>query len=329
MRKPRMARTMLLAAGAVVTLCAALVYGAYQRDSERAWQRIATGSQIVQTSCGPIEYATAGEGPPVLVVHGAGGGFDQGMSVGAAFVERGLRVIAMSRFGYLRTPLPADASAAAQADAHACLLEALKLERVGVVGGSAGAPSALQFALRHPQRTAALALVVPVAYLPRPGDEPPVRPSRALLLLFDTALRWDFLYWTAIRLAPGTVMRAVMATPPEQVAAAGASEQARLYGALEQGLPVSVRRAGLLNDGAVLTTLPRYPLERITAPTLIISTANDLFGSYAIGQYTASQIRGARFVGFPDGGHLWVGHHEALVTEITALITAAAQRRTR
>jgi pimeloyl-ACP methyl ester carboxylesterase len=251
------------------------------------------------------------------------------MSVGAAFVERGLRVIAMSRFGYLRTPLPADASVTAQADAHACLLDALKLERVAVVGGSAGAPSALQFALRHPQRTTALALVVPVAYLPRPGNEPPVRPSRALLLLFDTALRWDFLYWAAIRLAPDTVMRAVMATPPEQVAAASAGEQARLYGALEQGLPVSARRAGLLNDGAILTTLPRYPLERITAPTLVISTANDLFGTYAIAQYTANQIPRARFVGFPDGGHLWVGHHEALVTEITALVTAAPHQRTR
>jgi pimeloyl-ACP methyl ester carboxylesterase len=244
-------------------------------------------------------------------------------------VERGLRVIAMSRFGYLRTPLPADASATAQADAHACLLDALNLERVAVVGGSAGAPSALQFALRHPQRTTALALVVPVAYLPRPGNEPPVRPSRALLLLFDTALRWDFLYWAAIRLAPDTVLRAVMATPPEQVAASDISEQARLYGALEQGLPVSARRAGLLNDGAVLTTLPRYPLERITAPTLVISTANDLFGTYAIAQFTASQIPRARFVGFPDGGHLWVGHHEALVTEITALVTAAPHQRTR
>jgi 2-hydroxy-6-oxonona-2,4-dienedioate hydrolase len=30
------------------------------------------------TRHGPIEYVSWGEGPPVLVVHGAGGGFDQG-----------------------------------------------------------------------------------------------------------------------------------------------------------------------------------------------------------------------------------------------------------
>jgi hypothetical protein len=59
---------------------------------------------------------------PVLVVHGAGGGFDQGLHFGAPLAAKGFQVIAMSRFGYLRTPLPAEASAAAQADGHVCLL---------------------------------------------------------------------------------------------------------------------------------------------------------------------------------------------------------------
>jgi hypothetical protein len=45
----------------------------------------------------------------------------------------------MSRFGYLRTPLPKDAAPAAQADAHACLLDALHLSRVPILGISAGA----------------------------------------------------------------------------------------------------------------------------------------------------------------------------------------------
>jgi pimeloyl-ACP methyl ester carboxylesterase len=59
-------------------------------------------------------------------------------------------VIAMSRFGHLRTPMPADASALAQAEAHVCLLDALGIPRAAVMGGSAGAPSALQMAIRHP-----------------------------------------------------------------------------------------------------------------------------------------------------------------------------------
>lgn len=41
----------------------------------------------------------------------------------------GFRTIAVSRFGYLGTPLPADPSPAAQADAYAALLDALGIQR--------------------------------------------------------------------------------------------------------------------------------------------------------------------------------------------------------
>ena len=99
-------------------------------------------------------------GAPLLVVHGAGGGFDQGLEFAGSLPRRGFRVIAMSRFGYLRTPLPDDASPIAQADAHACLLDALGIERTAIMGGSAGAPSAMQFAIRHPDRCNALVLLV-------------------------------------------------------------------------------------------------------------------------------------------------------------------------
>ena len=83
------------------------------------------------------------------MVHGSGGGYDQGLDFGEPLASKGLRIIAVSRFGYLGTPLPADASAAAQADAYACLLDALKIRRAPVIGASAGAPSAMQFALHR------------------------------------------------------------------------------------------------------------------------------------------------------------------------------------
>ena len=135
------------------------VFLSYRRDIRRAGKRISASSRIAETRCGPIEYAIAGDGPPVLVVHGAGGGFDQGMDFAEPLVQSGFRVIAMSRFGYLRTPLPADASVAAQADAHACLLDVLDIPRATVIGASVGAPSSIQFALRHPERTTALVLM--------------------------------------------------------------------------------------------------------------------------------------------------------------------------
>ena len=63
----------LVIVGAVVVgLGVATVF--YQRDIQHARDRVASGSRIAQTPCGPIEYAVTGDGLPVLLVHGAGGG---------------------------------------------------------------------------------------------------------------------------------------------------------------------------------------------------------------------------------------------------------------
>jgi hypothetical protein len=79
--------------------------------------RVACGSVLIATRCGLIEYEEAGSGVPLLAIHGSGGGYDQDMAFAGSLAQQGIRVIAMSRFGYLRTPMPDDASAAAQADA--------------------------------------------------------------------------------------------------------------------------------------------------------------------------------------------------------------------
>jgi pimeloyl-ACP methyl ester carboxylesterase len=132
-------------------------------------------------------------------VHGAAGGFDQSMLVVGNELAANARVIAMSRFGYLRTPLPTDASPAAQADAHACLLDALKIERAAIFAASAGSPSAIQFVLRHPDRALGLVLLVPLAYMP---NAPIPAPPAAARMFFGS----DFLFWalakTLARLGP-------------------------------------------------------------------------------------------------------------------------------
>jgi 2-hydroxy-6-oxonona-2,4-dienedioate hydrolase len=309
------ARAWILACGAIIA--AAAGYGlaaSYRSELQAASARVGAGSSIARTPCGPIEFSDRGSGPPVLVVHGAGGGFDQGADFAEELPGAGYRVIAMSRFGYLRTPLPADASAQAQADAHACLLDSLQIPRAAIVGVSAGAPSSLQFALRHPDRCAALALLVPAAYVPRPDDEPSMRTPAATAVLFDTALRSDFLFWLATKLARDTMMAAILATPPEVIADAPAQEQARAGRILDRILPVSPRRLGLLNDAAVTSSLQREPLERVKAPTLVISLDDDRFGTLDGAIYTARHIPGARLIRFERGGHVWIGHHEEVMS---------------
>jgi 2-hydroxy-6-oxonona-2,4-dienedioate hydrolase len=300
-------------------------YAVYRWTVTRAYARVSTGSRLVQTPCGPIEYADTGEGRPLLVVHGAGGGFDQGLDLAAPFARRGFRVIAVSRFGYLRTPLPADASATAQADAHACLLDALNVARAAVVGVSAGGPSALQFAARHTERTAALVLMVPAVYTPRPSSARPARMSRATAFLFDTVLRSDYLFWAARKLLPRTFIRSILGTPPEVAAAATADEQARLQVALDHILPVRPRRVGLLNDAVVVSSLTRADLERIVVPTLAISTADDLYGTFEGARYTAEHLPHARFIGYPSGGHMLVGRNADALAEITTFLETTAR----
>ena len=325
MRRSRWGRKVLLAVAAVVAGVLAVSYARYRPDLDRARARIATGSRIAATRCGPIEYAEAGAGPPVLVVHGAGGGFDQGMGLGEGLVRAGFRVIAPSRFGYLGTPLPADASAEAQADAHACLLDALGVDRAAIMGVSAGGPSAMQFALRFPARTRALVLLVPAAYVPRPNQAPPVRASRTTIFLFDTALRSDFLFWAGGKLAHRMFVRGILGTPPEVVESASPEEQARIQTVLDRILPVSARRLGLLNDGKVVSSLGRYDLENIAAPTLAVSTADDGYGTFDGAKYTAEHVPHARFVGYPSGGHMLVGREAAAGAEIIGFLKATPQ----
>jgi pimeloyl-ACP methyl ester carboxylesterase len=313
-------RTAAIVAGILVAGAFGLAWVSYQRDIHAARGRVSTGSQVAQTPCGPIEYAVVGEGAPVLIVHGAGGGFDQGLGFAEPLAARGFRVIAMSRFGYLRTPLPSNASATAQADAHACLLDVLNIRRAAIVGASAGAPSSLQFALRHPQRCAALVLLVPALYVPRAAGAPSVQAPAGTEFLFETVLKSDFLFWAAIKLARSTMIRAILATPPAVVESADAGEQARVAQILDSILPVSPRRLGLLNDAAVTSSLQRYELERITAPALAISVADDLYGTFESARYTAQNVAGARFVGYPSGGHVFVGHQNDVVSEIAAFL---------
>ncbi len=317
------ARVIWTLAAILALVSATWIYASYRRDIVPARERLASGSRIAQTDCGQIEYATTGDGPPILVVHGAGGGYDQGLDVAGSLAQRGFRVIAMSRFGYLRTPLPANASAEAQADAHACLLDALDIPRTAIMGVSAGGPSTMQFAIRHPERTIAVVLMVPAAYVPRANGEPSVKKPHWTQFLFDTALQSDFLFWGVIHVARSTVAHAILATPPELVENASLSEQERFHLMTQSILPVSRRRLGLLNDAAVTSTLPRYELERISAPALLISAEDDLFGTYDSARYTADQLSNARFVGYPTGGHLLLGHHDEAQAEIESFLRPA------
>ena len=313
--------------GAVLGGSILFAYFSYREDLAAAEARVSSGSRIVDTPCGSIEYAVVGQGAPVLVVHGAGGGFDQGLEFGRPLADFGFMVIAVSRFGYLRSSFPADASPAAQADAHACLLDALKLPKAAILGGSAGAPSTIEFCLRHARRCSAMVLLVPALFpAPRAG-EPQVRPPAPPSFMAEAILGSDFFFWLNLKLARDTMLERLFATPVHDFRNAPPEEQERILRVMRAALPLGPRRKGLGNDLKILASAPRYELERLNVPTLVISIENDLFGIHESSRHAAQRIPGARLASFPTGGHLWVGRQEQVVSELTAFLSGRPDRR--
>jgi len=316
-------RLQVASVASVMAVPALFLYACFVRDLDAAKSRVSTGSQVVETACGSIEYASIGEGPVLLVVHGAGGGFDQALDLARDFLGGGYRIVAPSRFGYLGTPLPADASPQAQADAHACLLDALNIDRAAVVGVSAGGPSSLQFALRHSQRTEALVLLVPLAYAP--GEAIPLSSLKRFMV--EHAVKSDLLYWAAMTLAPNVVIGTILGTPPQVVRRGGPFERANVAMMMRHILPISRRAQGLENEARIAASLERYELERIAAPTLVVSVEDDGYGTFVPAQYTARHIPGARFVGYRSGGHLLVGHRAEVEDELNAFLRGTSRIR--
>lgn len=143
------------------------------------------------------------------------------------------------------------------------------------------------------------------------------------MFLFDTAQRSDFLFWAVSKVARRAVIRAILGTPPDLMASASPEDQTRIRAFLDQILPVSARRAGLLNDARVVSSLPRYELERIDSPTLAISTADDGYRTCDGARYTAEHVPHARFVAYPTGGHMLIGRNAVASTEIIRFLNSA------
>ena len=295
---------------------------AYHRDMTLARAALVGRSQVVETAFGPVEYAEAGQGPAVLIIHGSGGGFDQGL----AFSEplRGVRRIAPSRFGYLQSPMPAGATPEMQADALAELLSELGVDQAVILGGSAGALSATQLAIRHPNLCQGLVLVAPALYAPDrpPGARAPASPLVDALI--QGALGSDLVFWLGMKTAPDLMTRTVLGTYPALLATASAGERRRAREILFHILPISRRRDGLIMDGATSGAPPPYDLNQIACPVLAIAARDDLYGTDRAAAHVAQRAPFAELVMFEDGGHLWIGHDQALWAAVSAFISAQA-----
>jgi pimeloyl-ACP methyl ester carboxylesterase len=307
--------SILAGLAAAVAIPASGVYLRYRRDMNAARARLAAlDRHVISTRWGAVEYAERGCGSPVLVVHGIFQHCVAGLfSVRDLLLDR--RVIAPSRFGYLGSSIPSNTTPAAQADAFAALLDALDIGQIDVVAFSAGATSALQLALRHPERVKHLVVLV---------GNLPTSPTAIVQPSWTKRINRQFIMWALRTFAPSTTARLVAAVPKEF--AMSGDDVRYVIEFIDSLFPMSPEgyNFDLFVSNADVTN---YNLEAITVPTLIAHTKDDQLASHEASQRAAERIPGARFVSLESGGHLMLGQQKTNGDELAAFFAERRDRR--
>lgn len=279
----------------------------YQQVKKIALMNLQSGSQIYETTGGLVECACIGKGPNVLISHGGSGGYDMGLWL-AQLIGGEFHFIAPSRFGYLRSPLPSSPTPEAQADTYAALLDKLNTNSTLIIGLSAGGPAALQFALRHADRCRGLIMLSAIS-----GPLPPL--PFVLRIVFQFLLKSDFVPWFIHAVNPDFVYRSNGVNRELLTQIKLDQEKMQLLNTLFQtNFPASLRREGIINDMKQTETLPHINGHSITAPTLVVHAIDDPIVPFTLGEFTAQEIPGARFLKLRQGGHFsCITHREDAV----------------
>lgn len=284
-----------------------LVTAVFLRDMNRARDRVAAAATVITSPFGDIEFTTHGSGPAVLVIHGSGGGYDQGELIAQAVLDENFYSIIPSRFGYLRSTFHPGSTWDDQAHAYAALLDHLGIERAAVVAMSHGGPSALLFAVMHSNRVSSLTLIsCGVA----PSSEPDQAQADDKGRMLTTIFEHDFLYW-AISKVFGRQLMGLMGASGEVTAGLTADERRLFRNFINFMNPVSLRSAGAAFDNTA--TLPGNRIAAITAPTLIFHATDDTLQLFHNAEFAATTIPGARLVRFDSGGHFLIGTERAAI----------------
>jgi len=271
---------------------------AYRRDIRRAYERVQGKSNVIASPYGDIEYSEGGVGPHVLVVHGSGGGFDQGELIAQAVLGDRFHWVAPSRFGYLQSTFQEGSTFDDQAHAYAALLDHLGIDKVSVVSVSHGGPSALLFAVLYPNRVSSLILIsTGVVTVASENQRQANQQGNALATIF----KYDWLYWGVTQLMRKKLMQLMGATDAV-IAELTPGQQELVDRLIDEMNPVSLRSAGALFDNKA--ALPGERIASIQAPTIIFHAKDDTLQRFHNAEFAAATIPDAKLVSFEKGGHL-------------------------
>ena len=232
-----------------------------------------------------IAYRAAGEGPPLVLLHGIGSGSASWEAQLHALSAR-FRAIAWDAPGYGGSdPLPGEAPpSSAYGDAVADLVNGLGLDRVHLLGHSLGGLIAASFAARHPGRLWSVALSDAAAgYLNSP-DELRVNRLEARVEAMTT-------------LGPEEVAR----RRARDVLSPGAPDAVyeKVFAVQSRLRPEGYVQAARMLHGSDIFA----DAAAIRAPALVMYGSEDTVTPESIGRTIAAAIPGAHYVTLPGLGH--------------------------
>ena len=257
---------------------------------------------MIQTPRGNVDCSISGAGAAVLSLHGPLGGSDHGRLLArAAFGRLPYQCIAVSRPGYLDTPLALGATPEEQADLCAEVLDALAVAGAVVVATSAAGQCALQFALRHPARCRALVMISACG-----------APLRMKLPWRLGLLEWAARHPSfAARLNrrtlrdPERAARRVIRNTALRVRTLSNAEAGPMLREWQEGIfeRLAERLPGTRNDVENARRPFAYPVESIAAPALIVHGTADRIVPFSWAKALAEAVPGAKLLPLEGAGH--------------------------
>jgi len=299
-----MARNLTRWAAIGTGLLAGAAGAALWRWKKRRLVELAAGCELLETDRGTIEVARRGSGPPVLVLHGDPGGYDQSLLFGEALFGEDIEIIAPSRPGYLRTPLADNRSPSEQAALFVALLDELGIKQTVVAGISGGGPAALHVAAEYPERVSGLILVSAVTIeidersfdIGNPLIDPiltstPVLDLRTGLFVLLRRFASEHLITLSHRML-STLEGDALEEYVEFVAAEPDYWQQELK-MISSLLPASARIDGTLNDQYWFRQLPLADYEDIECPVLVLHGEFDAAVPISHAEFVAERLSNA------------------------------------
>jgi len=243
----------------------------------KAW-KIGLANHKVKLGNYRIHYMVAGQGKPLVLVHGLAGRAEDWLSLIPEFTKNGYQVYAIDLLGYGRSDQPdVDYSIALETDILRQFLDSQNLYQPDIAGWSMGGWISLKFAAEHPERV------------------------HRLILMDSAGLQFDAVNAGALR--PKTEaelahMFAVLSPSPKPVPSFVARDILRNFAVNDWIVGRALQSMGTGKD------LMDNKMQSVTMPVLIIWGKEDILTPPSIGERMRSAMPQSLLYVYDGTGHL-------------------------